>query len=117
MCCEESRRGELLWGQAAPRRRPQPSSRILTAWRDCPKRGPREASKADLDVMRRPKWLQRALTAACRATPGVLSKAFRTVSEGEFCEVELRNDGVLRSWLRDSAGGIMLVVEGISNGG
>ena len=37
--------------------------------------------------------------------------------EGEFCEVELRNDGVLRSWLRDSAGGIMLVVEGISNGG
>jgi hypothetical protein len=30
----------------------------------------------------------------------------------EFCE--LRMYGVLRSWLRDSAGGIMLGVEGIS---
>jgi hypothetical protein len=29
-----------------------------------------------------------------------------------FCE--LRVDGVLRSWLRASAGGIMLVVEGMS---
>jgi hypothetical protein len=30
--------------------------------------------------------------------------------EGKFCE--LRVDGVLRSWLRGSADGIMLVVEG-----
>jgi hypothetical protein len=30
-------------------------------FRDCPKRGPREASKADSDVMRRPKWVQKSL--------------------------------------------------------
>jgi hypothetical protein len=29
--------------------------------RDCPKRGPREASKADSDVMRRLKWVQKSL--------------------------------------------------------
>jgi hypothetical protein len=32
--------------------------------------------------------------------------------EGEFSEVELPLYGVLRSWHRGSAGGIMLVVEG-----
>jgi hypothetical protein len=50
------------------------------------------------------------------ASPTVILQDTHSL-EGEFCEVELRNDGVLRSWLRDSAGGIMLVVEGISNGG
>jgi hypothetical protein len=40
----------------------------------------------------------------------LLKTPFRTVSEDEFCELRLY--GVLESWLRDSAGGIMLVVEG-----
>jgi hypothetical protein len=49
-------------------------------FRDRPKRGPREASKADLDVMRRPKWVQKSLHGVCRATPRAPAKAFRTVS-------------------------------------
>src|SRR5215203_3221308 len=40
-----------------------------------------------------------------RSTVERPSAIFQTVSEGEFCE--RRVDGVLRSWLRGSAGGIL----------
>jgi hypothetical protein len=51
------------------------------------------------------------------ACEGACLSLFTKCVELEFSEVGLPLYGVLRSWLRGSAGGIMLVVEGISHGG
>jgi hypothetical protein len=51
-------------------------------------------------------------SALWRAELQASPRLFGQSLEGVFCEVGLPRYGVLRSWLRGSAGGIMLVVEG-----
>src|SRR5215213_1972019 len=56
-------------------------------FRDCPKRGPRGASKADSDLMRRPKWVQKSLDGGLQGYARVLPRLFGQSLEEEFSEV------------------------------
>ena len=82
-------------GQAAPRRRPQPFSRILTAWRDCMKSNRRSADGGSSVARNTKIEPSEAVFCAWWGNASKPIRSFHTVSEGVFSE--LRPNAVLGS--------------------